>query len=267
MESPCALEGNQWGGVGWGSNWLYHERGNFKRLFGNSTYIKHFWTICRCRNYPSIQEICAKVKVCSGSYEFLCSWQVSYSSVCESPCVCPALPSVWDVKAIWGRVYLPVQRFSPRWTQSVLGITVLGHVSSSVSILLNGRLKDPQGFAQPLSLLWMLKRDRSWIWNEQGEDRPRGGLRLSGSSAVSVVISLFEQRHTCIFRNYAAVRLCFKEGGETGHLRDRQLGIKIPLSLVEDNGWTLPFRLTLGSLAVSHLSQTKPHFLSTVQLI
>lgn len=52
-----------------GNNRLYYEKGNFKRHFGNSAYIKHFWTICKCRNYPSVQGICAKVKVCSSSYE------------------------------------------------------------------------------------------------------------------------------------------------------------------------------------------------------
>lgn len=190
-------------------------------------------------------------------------WQISYHSVCENPCICicPALSSVRDRKAIWGWGYLPVQRFSPSWTQSVLGITVLGHVSSSVSILLSGRLKDPQGFAQPLSLLRMLRRDRSRIWSERREDRPGGGLHPSESPAVGAVISSCEQPHKFIFHDSAAIRPCLKD------LSDRQLGIRTPLSLVQDNGRTLQFRLMHGGLDVSGFSQTKPHILSTLQLI
>ncbi|KAI4575919.1 hypothetical protein MJG53_012122 [Ovis ammon polii x Ovis aries] len=66
-----------------GNNRLYYEKGNFKRLFGNSAYIKHFGTICKCRNYPSMRRICAKVKVCLDFCEFPRWWQLSRSSVCD----------------------------------------------------------------------------------------------------------------------------------------------------------------------------------------
>lgn len=179
-----------------------------------------------------MRRICAKVKVCLDFCEFP-RWKIlSLQCLWRLP-LCPVSSSVHRLKSlVEDKAILSNQSSSLKWTQSVLGITVLSHVFSSIWISLNARAEGSSGLAA---------HSCSGCWKEKSGLSDRGKtchkLHLFESSAVGAAFSLFEAWQTPLLTHityiYATtVQLGYKEGRETCRLFDHRRGVRICLSLV-----------------------------------